>query len=331
MAIDTMPVAPPVRLPTESRLRSWPLLAAALSATTLFAVGARLPSPVGTRVTATELAFVALFVESLPFLLIGAILSAGLRGRSGRRLLRAAGRRPLVAAVLAPVAGVGLPICDCGLLPLAREMRAAGGGRAVASFLAGAPLTNPVVILTTLLAFPLSPTVAVGRVVAGLAVAMVAGFFVPPASATSVAPGHGDDTCSTAPPRSRLIAALGWEIGNTAPTLVLGALLAATIKEFVPTDVLTALTSHPLLGAAAMMTLAFVMSICSQADAFVAASLPIGSLPRLAFLVLGPVLDLRLAVLYRREFGTSWLIGYASVVLPATFAAVTVLATIGLA
>ena len=285
--------------------------------------------------TATELAFVALFVESLPFLLIGAMLSAGLQGRRGRRLLRAATRRPLVAAVLAPVAGVGLPICDCGLLPLAREMRNAGGGRAVASFLAGAPLTNPVVIITTLLAFPLSPLVAVGRVVAGLVVAMIAGFFVPPATVPALAHDHphdhGDASCSTAPPRSRGVAALEWEISRTAPALAFGALLAATIKEFVPTDVLTALTTHPLLGAAAMMTLAFVMSICSQADAFVAASLPIGALPRLAFLVLGPVLDLRLAVLYRREFGTSWLIGYASVVLPATFAAVTVLATIGLA
>jgi hypothetical protein len=40
-------------------------------------------------------------------------------------------------------------------------------------------------------------------------------------------------------------------------------------------------------------------------------------LPRLAFLTLGPVFDLRLAILYRREFGWRWLAGYAAVIVPA--------------
>ena len=57
----------------------------------------------------------SLVVESLPFLLTGAGLAALLRGRVGTTLLRKAERRPRLAAALAPLAGDGLPVCDCGL------------------------------------------------------------------------------------------------------------------------------------------------------------------------------------------------------------------------
>src|SRR5436190_4573584 len=110
----------------------------------------------------------------------------------------------------------------------------------------------------------------------------------------------------------------------------MGALLAATVKAFVPTSTFTSASSQPLLASLAMMLLAFILSICSQADAFVAASLPVGPMPRLAFLVMGPVLDLRLSVLYRREFGVAWVAGYAAVVVPMVLVARTACAVLGL-
>jgi uncharacterized membrane protein YraQ (UPF0718 family) len=112
--------------------------------------------------------------------------------------------------------------------------------------------------------------------------------------------------------------------------LVAGAAAAAVIKAVIPVSALTSVTSQPLLGALALMAVAFVMSLCSQADAFVAAALPVGGLPRLAFLVLGPVLDLRLAVLYRHAFGGRWLVGYAAVVVPTALVATTACAVAGL-
>ena len=88
------------------------------------------------------------------------------------------------------------------------------------------------------------------------------------------------------------------------------------MKGFVPGSFFSALGAQPLLAAIVLMALAFLLSICSSADAFVAASLPLGALPRLVFLVLGPMFDLRLAALYRREFGSRWLRSYAAVVVP---------------
>jgi uncharacterized membrane protein YraQ (UPF0718 family) len=289
----------------------------------------RLLASASPRVVSAELAFVSLFVESLPFLLVGALLSNVLRTRRGQEILTAAARRPRLAGALAPFAGLGLPLCDCGLLPLAREMRGRGLSRAVNGFLAGAPLTNPIVIVTTLLAFPHSPGMVVARVACGFAIAAVVGAVMAgPADVTrpeacgNADHDHGDQT--------GWLSAVGRELTRTGPALAIGAAMAASIKAAVPTSALTSLDHQPLIGAAALMLLAFVMSICSQADAFVAAALPVGALPQLAFLVLGPVLDLRLAVLYRREFGWRWVLSYAAVVVPVALVAVTVCATAGL-
>lgn len=300
---------------------------ATLAAPALIAVGvglhllaARFP-----RVAGAEVSFVSLFAESLPFLLVGAVLSAALHGRWASRALRAAIRHPRGAVLVAPFAGLVLPLCDCGLLPLARRLRDEGGRRPVTAFLAGAPLANPIVIVSTLLAFPGRPQVAIARAGCGIVVALLAAGLAPQPGKNDEADGQ-EHTHDHGP-----LALVGAELTRTGPILAVGALLAASAKAALPTSTFTTLASQPLLGALAMMALAFLMSICSQADAFVAAALPVGPLPRLAFLVLGPALDLRLAVLYRREFGTRWVLGYAAVVVPAALLTATVAATLGLA
>jgi uncharacterized membrane protein YraQ (UPF0718 family) len=244
--------------------------------------------------------------------------------------MAAASRRPRLAAALAPLSGAALPLCDCGLLPIARELERRQAGRAVGSFLAGAPLTNPIVVISTLLAFPGRPGVAVARVACGIAIAMSVAALQPAPELSDSCDVDHDHDLDERPATRGWLASVGGELTRSGPTLVLGALAAATIKAAVPTSAFLSLSSQPLLGAVGMMALAFVMSICSQADAFVAAALPVGALPRLGFLVLGPVFDLRLAALYRREFGTRWVLRYGAIVVPVALIAVTVCATAGL-
>jgi uncharacterized membrane protein YraQ (UPF0718 family) len=296
----------------------------------LLAVAARLGATSSGRLAGAELTFVSLVAESLPFLLVGALISTLLTGRWATRLLAAAAGHPRLAAALAPLAGTALPLCDCGLLPIARRLRGTVGGRTVSSFLAGAPLTNPIVIVTTFLAFPGQPGMVVARVLCGIAIAMaVAGLLTSTPSVCETPDDHDHDHGAEPTVRAPM-AAVAAELRRTGPILVVGAAAAATLKAVIPMSALTSVSSQPLLGALALMALAFVMSLCSQADAFVAAALPVGALPRLAFLVLGPVLDLRLAVLYRHAFGGRWLAGYAAVVIPTALVATTVCAVTGL-
>jgi uncharacterized membrane protein YraQ (UPF0718 family) len=86
--------------------------------------------------------------------------------------------------------------------------------------------------------------------------------------------------------------------------LVLGALLAATAKAVIdPQDIQDLSRDAPYLAIPAMMLLAVLMCLCSEADAFVAASFTeMTASSKLAFLVLGPMLDLKLLLMYTRVF-----------------------------
>ena len=81
--------------------------------------------------------------------------------------------------------------------------------------------------------------------------------------------------------------------------LIVGALIAATIQTFVPASAADRLATLPVLSLLAMMFLAFILSLCSESDAFVAASFTsFGPSAQLAFLVFGPMVDLKLGALY---------------------------------
>ena len=93
--------------------------------------------------------------------------------------------------------------------------------------------------------------------------------------------------------------------------------LAAAMQTVVPQSVFTGVLTTPLLGAGLLMTLAFILSLCSEADAFVAVSFiqfPLG--PQLAFLVFGPILDIKLALLYGATFGRAFVVRLLLVTVP---------------
>jgi uncharacterized membrane protein YraQ (UPF0718 family) len=100
---------------------------------------------------------------------------------------------------------------------------------------------------------------------------------------------------------------------------------AATIKEFVPQRWLQTLAGNSLLAVLTMATLAVLLSICSEADAFVAASLSQFSLTsRLAFLVVGPMVDLKLISMQAGAFGRRFAMRFA----PTTFAVAVLVAVV---
>ncbi len=85
--------------------------------------------------------------------------------------------------------------------------------------------------------------------------------------------------------------------------LILGATLAAIVQSADLLSYAPMLKNSPALAVPAMMLLAVLLCLCSEADAFVAANLiaiPLGG--KLAFLVLGPMLDLKLYLMYTRVF-----------------------------
>jgi uncharacterized membrane protein YraQ (UPF0718 family) len=112
------------------------------------------------------------------------------------------------------------------------------------------------------------------------------------------------------------VAACRHDIMHAGGFLVIGAAAAATINVTVPQSFLQSLADKAVLAVIALALLAVLLSICSEADAFVAASLSTFSLTaRLVFLVVGPMVDLKLIAMQSGAFGRRFAARFA----PATF------------
>lgn len=85
--------------------------------------------------------------------------------------------------------------------------------------------------------------------------------------------------------------------------LLFGALVTALFKTFAPASILGLFEDNILLAIATMMLLAILLSVCSEADAFVAASFS-GFSPaaQLAFVGIGPMVDLKLIAMFSAVF-----------------------------
>jgi uncharacterized protein len=85
--------------------------------------------------------------------------------------------------------------------------------------------------------------------------------------------------------------------------LVLGAFAVAFTKVFLPREVLLLFQNNIFWGVGAMMLLAVLISVCSEADAFVAASfVTLPAAAKLSFLAIGPMVDLKLIIMYSAVF-----------------------------
>ncbi len=109
---------------------------------------------------------------------------------------------------------------------------------------------------------------------------------------------------------------------DVAPFLVIGTLIAAIIRSTLPASVIEHLAENPVFETGSMMFLAFALNLCSEADAFIAASFMgiITLTGQMAFMVLGPMLDIKLLLMYRSVFNIKFIVSLASVVVLLVFA-----------
>lgn len=303
------------------------LIALAVSAG---AVSAFMTRHVDLRTAATV--FCGVFVQALPFLVLGVVLSGLIAAYvSTERLARWLPRRPAAAVVVAGIGGAALPGCECGSVPVARRLFGPGStGAAALTFMLSAPAINPIVLVATAVAFPGQPAMVAARCVASLATAVLMGLlwtrFGKSEWVTRTLP---DAPAGDASKWAVFSAAARHDFLQAASFLVLGAMAAAALRVLVPAWVFDHLAGNLLVGVLVMALLAVVLALCSEADAFVAASLTMLPLiPKLVFLVVGPAIDVKLAAMQAGMFGRPFAVRFGS----ATFVVATVTATlVGLA
>jgi uncharacterized membrane protein YraQ (UPF0718 family) len=262
--------------------------------------------------------FLSIVLQATPFLVLGVLLSAAIGAFVSPSLVRRAlPRNPALAVPVAGSAGLVLPGCECASVPIAGGLMARGVAPAAAlTFLLAAPAINPIVLAATWVAFPNDPSMVWARLVASLLAAVAMGWLWL---------AMGRQEWIRMPSRAHLANPNPWVTFHRSAThdflhaggfLVVGGLTAAAINVLVPAQWLDSLAGQVALSVLALALLAVVMCICSEADAFVAASMSqFSPVAQLAFMVVGPMVDLKLVAMQAGAFGRSFAQRFA----PATF------------
>lgn len=271
----------------------------------------------------------SVLIEALPFVILGVLLSIVVQvwlpaDAIQRWLPRRAWARRAVLSLL----GMVVPVCECGNVPFARGLMMRGLAPAEAlTFLMAAPIVNPIVILTTHAAFGWNDGILVARLVGGYLIANLIGWIYsrhpsPDALLTS----HFVDTCERVShepgtPVRRSLTQFLVELRAVMPALVIGSALAGAVQVLIPRDVLLAIGSNPVLSIVAMIALAMTVAICSNVDAFFALSFAstFSSGALVAFLLVGPLVDIKMLALLRTTFTSRTIAGIIGVVLVSAF------------
>lgn len=260
--------------------------------------------------------FLGIFIEAAPFLLLGALASGLIAVYvTPDDIARVMPRNRFLATLAGALLGIVFPVCECGVIPVVRRLCQKGFPLSAGmAFLLGAPVLNPIVVASTYAAFGFGP-VFWARIGLTLVIAVTIGlvFSFHPGLARVMRPATlspvrgGADVLPVAPSgRPSRTAALQRALGvsadeffDVAPYLVAGSLLATALQTFVPQQALLNIGSGMTLSVVALIALAFVLSVCSTVDAFLALSFvstfTSGSI--IAFLVFGPMVDIKSALM----------------------------------
>lgn len=289
--------------------------------------------------------FQSILMEAFPFIFIGVFISAILHVFvSQDALVRIFPKNRFAGLGLAAVAGFFLPVCDCAIVPIAGRLVKKGVPLHCAiTFMLAAPIVDPVVIASTYYAFPGRPEIALYRVLIGVTVAVTVGILLMlfpdkespllgDALPVTCSCGCGDNADHShdddhrhkpmgialsmpVPQKPKALTQLKAVFSHAADEffavgqfLVLGAFISVAVQTFLPYEWLSALSGNRTLSVLVMMAAAFLLSICSTADAFIARSFSstfsLGSV--MGFMVAGALMDIKnylmMSCLFKKTF-----------------------------
>ncbi len=275
--------------------------------------------------------FLSVLFEGIPFLLLGSLISGFVDVHvSSERISRLLPKSPAAAIFVAGLLGLIFPMCECGSVIVIRRFLKKGLPLSVATaYMLAAPIVSPIVGYSTWVAFTnQQPEVMVisrlgfGYLIA-VAVALVihnlpqsriaqAGVFGESKRRTglSIAGSQEGDFATMAAEASRFrklmlsVQSATADFLDVAFYFIIGVAITSVFSVGVNRDVLAPLAQSPVLSILTLMGVAALLALCSTTDAFVAASQFTQFSPsaKLAFLLFGPVFDLKLFWLYGLVF-----------------------------
>lgn len=249
--------------------------------------------------------FLSILIEAIPFVLIGVFISGQIQVFvTEDHIQRLIPKNRFLAIISVCLIGALFPACECGIVVIVRRLIGKGVPiYAAVGFLLTGPLINPIVIGSTYMAFGNNIHMAMYRMIIGFMIAMVIAILVSIFfRGNQLRITSRDLSIKTnvvkQPLWSRLKSTLHHstdEFFAVMKFLIMGALLASFVQTYISTGALLNISDNVATSTGVMMGLSFLLSQCSEADAFIAASFShlFPTTPLLGFLILGPMLDLK--------------------------------------
>ncbi|MFC4322227.1 permease [Litchfieldia salsa] len=279
--------------------------------------------------------FLSIVLEAIPFILLGVFVSALIQTFvSEQWLQKYIPKNPFAALIPAALLGAIFPICECAIVPIVRRLIKKGMPLHVGVvFLVGAPILNPVVFASTYYAFQSNKEIVYARMGLAFILSIIIGLILYLIfknkdqikwSMEEIAGKRNTEPVLGGNKLKATFYHASDEFFDMGKYLIMGAFIASLFQTFLDRSILQAIGSNEVLGPLVMMGFAYVLSLCSEADAFVASSFgntfTTGSI--LAFLVYGPMLDLKNTIMLFAYFKARFVICFMVVVTVVVFLAI---------
>ncbi|MDH2363847.1 permease [Priestia megaterium] len=261
--------------------------------------------------------FLSIVLEAIPFILLGVFASALIQVFVSEEFIqRLIPKNPYIALLPAVLVSALLPVCECAIIPVIRKLLKKGMPLHIGVvILVGAPILNPVVFAATFYAFQSNMSIVYSRIglaaVACILIGLSVYFFFRNSNQLRDVYVHEHEDATVGNKLKQTLYHASDEFFDMGKYLLFGALVASLFQTFLDRQLLTNLASNDYMSSAVMMGFAYVLSLCSEADAFVASSFSHTFSPTalLAFLLYGPMMDFKNTIMllsfFKKRFAFS--------------------------
>ena len=278
--------------------------------------------------------FTTIMLEAIPFLLLGALISAIIEEFvSEERISKMIPKNRVLGSLVGIFLGLFIPACDCAVIPIAMRLKKKKvPTNVIVSFMLASPIISPVVLLSTFFAFGETekmllfgfemPKLFIYRTIFGILVALVVGIILDIVCKDSVLKEEGsvvnhehhhhhhEKEIGPIGRVKNIINIMYGDFMGIISYMAVGAILAATMQILLPISNIGGIVQNKYISTFIMMLLAFALSLCSTSDAFIARTF-MNSLSKnsiLAFILLGPMIDIKNTIVLNKSFNKKFVI-----------------------
>ena len=278
--------------------------------------------------------FISIFFESLPFLLLGSLISSVIeRYVSNDTMAKLIPKNVVLGSFMGIFLGFFLPACDCAVIPVSKRLIKKKVPLNVAiSFMLASPIINPVVLLSTYSAFyKANSKIFWLRLILGIGIAFIIGVVMGLIFKGKVTINNSDENEECCPHHHEhnreccyqeeqkekrtlkndilfIFKHTAYDMFDVVKYLMFGAFIASLVQVLLPRQILLMFNENRILAILVLMLFAYLISLCSTSDSFVGKSLlnSFGITPIMAYLLLGPMIDIKNTIVlfgnYKKSF-----------------------------